>query len=228
MHDGAVEIDGSGGDKPGEAPSEDSFAVLDVYDTRPCLRGLSKEDLRSTRLTWLVASQPCFGVEVASAGMSGAQNSECRTAVRMRSLTESDPISLEPRFPPFDLGTDESHATYFDGRVLANYLVSTGSFIHPISRRELTRDECKRLDAYLREHRLGNAGVLYAFDHQEEYKKDRSPTLGQALRHSIASWRRLPPLSGGGCHPAHKGLLNNLYQSEDESDGVEDDEYDEL
>ena len=57
-----------------------------------------------------------------------------------RRLTECDPISLEPlkslRFPPFELGTDESHATYFDGRILANYLVSTGSFLHPISRRE--------------------------------------------------------------------------------------------
>ena len=56
MHDGAVEPDGSGGDEPGEATSEDASVVLDVYDTRPCLRGLSKEDLRSTRLAWLVAN----------------------------------------------------------------------------------------------------------------------------------------------------------------------------
>ena len=56
MHDGAVEPDGSGGDEPGEATSEDASAVLDVYDTRPCLRGLSKEDQRSARLAWLVAN----------------------------------------------------------------------------------------------------------------------------------------------------------------------------
>jgi hypothetical protein len=56
MHDGAVEIDGSGGDEPGQTTSEDSSAVLDVYDTRPCLRGLSKEDQRSTRLAWLMAN----------------------------------------------------------------------------------------------------------------------------------------------------------------------------
>jgi hypothetical protein len=68
--------------------------------------------------------------------------------------------------------------------VLSNYLVSTGSFIHPISRRAITRDECKQLDAYQREHRLDYAGVLYAFDHPGEYY---------------------------------------LYQSEDESDDVEDD-----
>jgi len=107
---------------------------------------------------------------------------------RRLSESEVDPISHASLsslpYPPFNLGTDESHATYFDGFVLSNYLVSTGSFIHPISRRAITRDECKQLDAYQREHRLGYAGVLYAFDHPEEYY---------------------------------------LYQSEDESDDVEDD-----
>jgi hypothetical protein len=107
---------------------------------------------------------------------------------RRLSESEVDPISHASLsslpYPPFNLGTDESHATYFDGFVLSNYLVSTGSFIHPISRGAITRDECKQLDAYQREHRLGYAGVLYAFDHPEEYY---------------------------------------LYQSEDESDDVEDD-----
>ena len=107
---------------------------------------------------------------------------------RRLSESEVDPISHASLsslpYPPFNLGTDESHATYFDGFVLSNYLVSTGSFIHPISRRAITRDECKQLDACQREHRLGYAGVLYAFDHPEEYY---------------------------------------LYQSEDESDDVEDD-----
>jgi hypothetical protein len=88
-------------------------------------------------------------------------------------------ISLEPlkalRFPPFELGTDESHATYFDGRILANYLVSTGSFLHPISRRELTRDDCERLDRYLSTHKLGDAGVLIAYNRREEYKNGVHP-----------------------------------------------------
>ena len=107
---------------------------------------------------------------------------------RRLSESEVDPISHASLsslpYPPFNLVTDESHATYFDGFVLSNYLVSTGSFIHPISRRAITRDECKQLDACQREHRLGYAGVLYAFDHPEEYY---------------------------------------LYQSENESDDVEDD-----
>mgnify|MGYP006875093796 CR=1 FL=1 len=42
MHDGAIESNGSGNDEPGQATSEVSSVVLDVYDTRPCLRGLSK------------------------------------------------------------------------------------------------------------------------------------------------------------------------------------------
>ena len=117
-----------------------------------------------------------------------------------RRLTEVDPISLEKlsdlRFPPFELGTDEAHETYFDGRMLANYLVSTGSFLHPISRRELTREECERLDEYLRLHRLGNAGVLHAFDHKDEYKNGVSPeNQVRQLQEAAAA------------------LLHNLYQS---------------
>ena len=74
--------------------------------------------------------------------------------------TLEDPISLEPiralRYPPFSLVADPSlpHWTssdYFDGQTLAAYLVNTGNFSHPISRRDLTRDECRALDAYLRE-----------------------------------------------------------------------------
>ena len=77
-------------------------------------------------------------------------------------LTECDPISLEPlrllRYPPFECRADLSlshcvASDWFDGRVLASYLVSTGNFTHPISRRELTRaDElnARRAHAHLR------------------------------------------------------------------------------
>lgn len=49
---------------------------------------------------------------------------------------------------------------WFDGQILAAYLVATGSFEHPISRRELAPDECRRLDIYLKEHKLNQARVL--------------------------------------------------------------------
>ena len=108
-----------------------------------------------------------------------------------RRLTECDPISLDPlknlRFPPFELGTDESHASYFDGRVLANYLVSTGSFLHPISRRDITRDECVRLDAYVRQHKLGEANVVLAFERKDSYVNGVSPDVLVAQAQEAAS-----------------------------------------
>jgi len=72
-----------------------------------------------------------------------------------------DPISLEPLadlpYPPFVLRANRARVSAndnFDGNVLASYLVSTGRFDHPISRRELVREECVRLDAYLVHHKL--------------------------------------------------------------------------
>mmetsp|Transcript_16940 Transcript_16940/g.27539 ORF Transcript_16940/g.27539 Transcript_16940/m.27539 type:complete len:1080 (-) Transcript_16940:164-3403(-) len=56
------------------------------------------------------------------------------------------------------------HFNLFDGRVLAYYLVSTLQFIDPLNRRDLTRPELQALDAYLSHHRLGNAGVVEAYD----------------------------------------------------------------
>ena len=52
----------------------------------------------------------------------------------------------------------------FDGRVLAFYLVSTLQFIDPLNRRDLTRPELEALDVYLSHHKLGNAGVVEAYD----------------------------------------------------------------
>ena len=90
-----------------------------------------------------------------------------------------DPISLEPiralRYPPFELRANPSAANgardsdWYDGALFASYLVSTGTFAHPISRRELTRKECVALDAYLRENRLAAAHVAEAFDNRELY-----------------------------------------------------------
>ncbi|KAL1506898.1 hypothetical protein AB1Y20_007763 [Prymnesium parvum] len=96
-----------------------------------------------------------------------------------RRLTDVDPISLEPlrrmRHEPFGLRKDETHQCWFDGKVLAHYLVSTGDFTHPLSRRPLTLDDCAALDAYLTTHRAAKASVVYAFEHQEDYKKKESP-----------------------------------------------------
>ena len=95
-----------------------------------------------------------------------------------------DPISLEPiaelNYPPFELLNEAASevATCFDGRVLAHYLVSTGNFKHPITRRDLTGKECRNLDAYLKDHKLGPGRVEEAWKRREEYTKDEQGRVG--------------------------------------------------
>ena len=96
---------------------------------------------------------------------------------------EDDPISLEPLaelgYPAFDLpaarerglGSPLSRAQagppqWFDAKVLSAYLVSTGSFTHPLSRRPVERAECLTLDTFIRRHRLGRPVVTTAYDHR--------------------------------------------------------------
>lgn len=59
-----------------------------------------------------------------------------------------DPISLEPlkdlSHEPFELG-----GHWFDGCVLASYLVASASFVNPMTRESLSRDDCLRLDDYV-------------------------------------------------------------------------------
>jgi hypothetical protein len=96
-------------------------------------------------------------------------------------ISVCDPISLDPirtlRHPPFELRADPAAAhnspdsDWYDGQLLASYLVYTGNFTHPMSRRELTRAECAALDAYLKENRLCVAKVAAAFDIRDDYKK---------------------------------------------------------
>ena len=54
-----------------------------------------------------------------------------------RALDDDDPISLEPlrqlSYEPFELIADESVTYYFDGRVLASYLISSSNFVHPVA-----------------------------------------------------------------------------------------------
>eukprot|EP01047_Picozoa_sp_COSAG01_P002294 COSAG01_NODE_60_length_29981_cov_23.262533_19_plen_643_part_00 len=109
-------------------------------------------------------------------------------------IGDSDPISLEPLaelpYPPFELrneafkvgrgggggggGSNEVLSTWFDGRILAHYLVSTGKFLHPITRRELTAAECTQLDGYLAQNRLGRGRVAEAYARRSEYVPDPS------------------------------------------------------
>ena len=99
-------------------------------------------------------------------------------------LEDEDPISLEPiaelSYAPFELPNEigGEQATWFDGRVLAHYLVSTGKFEHPITRRELQAGECRKLDSYLLSAKLGPGRVLEAFERRSEYKADADGNIG--------------------------------------------------
>ena len=72
---------------------------------------------------------------------------------------EECPITLEPLatlpYPPFVIqGASSSNAvSYFDGLALASYIVSRGIFQNPLTRQDLTLEDCLRLDEYLDEHR---------------------------------------------------------------------------
>ena len=91
--------------------------------------------------------------------------------------TGCDPVSLEPiaelAYPPFALLTEGegSMAILFDPATLSEYLVTTAVFVHPISRRALTRFDCVALDAHMRRAGLPDARVSASFDMVEAMKR---------------------------------------------------------
>ena len=64
--------------------------------------------------------------------------------------------------------------------VLGSYLVSSGNFLHPTSRRLLAREECARLDTFIRRHRLGRPCVATAFDHAQTQAQLQGAAAGAA------------------------------------------------
>jgi len=103
-----------------------------------------------------------------------------------RDLEGDDPISLDPlsqlRYEPFQLPADDSVVYYFDGHVLALYLVASGNFTHPVSRRVLTRDELIRLDTYLKLNKLKAAHVTRVFDSKEAKQEASSQASIDAIQ----------------------------------------------
>ena len=113
-------------------------------------------------------------------------------------LPDADPITLEPlcelSYPPFALETSDVPA-YFDGQTLAHYIVSTGTFLNPMTRQALSRQDCLRLDAYLAEYGLKPARVADALSIQRQLGSSagRSELLRReatAVFHSIFDFER--------------------------------------
>jgi hypothetical protein len=94
-----------------------------------------------------------------------------------KSLVDECPITLEPLsslpYPPFVLRSGEK-VSYFDGLALASYVVSRGIFHNPLTRQELTRADCRRLDGYLEEY-------CYNREHQQLNYSSRRISVSEAL-----------------------------------------------
>ena len=147
-------------DKPGKRDNGDGAAKKEkAADARGAVDGAAKKDkaaiARGGRGAARVdgnadcnAEEPALdgkgkGKKKAGGGKAGG--------AWWRTLQEDDPISLEPlnrlRYAPFDLKANADITVWFDPKMLGNYLVSSASFVHPVSRRELTKDDCQALGA---------------------------------------------------------------------------------
>ena len=106
-----------------------------------------------------------------------------------RESVDVDPISLEPlsdlEYAPFELGPH-----LFDGRVLAFYVVSTGTFLNPMSRDALGLEDCVALDDYLRAHELDEARVADAFRLSQLLAKDGDAGTDSAQSSAARNQRR--------------------------------------
>ena len=98
-----------------------------------------------------------------------------------RKLKQKDPITLEPLSelpcPPFQLQSGKRAVHYFNGRSLADCLVSTGCFENPVTRQPLTRALCVVLDRHIKQHYPADASemsVVSAFDDKKWREEQRS------------------------------------------------------
>ncbi|EKX32681.1 hypothetical protein GUITHDRAFT_148464 [Guillardia theta CCMP2712] len=126
---------------------------------------------------------------------------------------EEDMISLEPLcllpYEPFELPADENVQTmrWFDGKVLANYLLSTLNFKHPANRRDLCREECVRLDDYLARLKLDEPRVTRAFDLRADILAQRASEeqreAARRMQHDARSI--LSSFYGSTSYRSHRG-----------------------
>lgn len=133
----------------------------------------------AARERWMIKQKAKNSIDGSGARKSSDSGASPKSSIRCwwHSLTDfDDPISLEPisqlQYPPFEIQSDSGDASasgrsainYFDGNILASYIVSTSNFINPLSRQPLNRDDCLRLDNYLKQHELACVGVTEAYD----------------------------------------------------------------
>ena len=120
-------------------------------------------------------------------------------------LTDECPITLEPLstlpYPPFRLGgggssgdhdgSNNASATcmYFDGLALPSYCVSRATFTNPLTREELTWDDCVRLDDYLEE---------YCYHNHQNHHPSTATAGGRISVKKAYGLRSMVKVSGNG------------------------------
>lgn len=114
---------------------------------------------------------------------SSAKGNKPRRRKWWHSISESDPISLEPlrrcKIEPFTL-TESSHKYHFDAQVLAAYLVATQNFTNPLTRNPLDLKDCVALDAHLARNKI-EADVARAWElSKREWSSERDRLREQA------------------------------------------------
>jgi len=77
---------------------------------------------------------------------------ECPITLECFSTLEYPPFALYHDGKTDDCNDCDGVSTYFDGLALASYIVSRGVFQNPLTRVELTAEDCRRLDRYLEDH----------------------------------------------------------------------------
>ena len=153
--------------RPGHSPP--TLRMLRAYRTDSALKTLvgwqkpSPPSPPAPRATQ--PSPPAARSHVRSASMPELSDARARGRVRKtarsaaRAIFElpavAAPTGKKEEPPPGDqLGVVATARDRFEGKELAQFLLSRLSFTHPVSRRPLTVDECRRLDAHLAERGL--------------------------------------------------------------------------
>ena len=119
---------------------------------------------------------------------------------------EECPITLEPlstlAYPPFVLSQGPSSSkSYFDGLALASYIVSRGIFQNPLTRQDLTWEDCRRLDEYLQEHNCwgssatlntprGGLSVAEAFRLRDQIRVDGNNHTNNSNSNNVSEQQR--------------------------------------
>jgi hypothetical protein len=92
---------------------------------------------------------------------------ECPITLECFSTLGYPPFALyhPGKTPKIDPNTDDDNnsdgvSAYFDGLALASYIVSRGVFQNPLTRIDLTTEDCMRLDRYLEEHCYSSDAVM--------------------------------------------------------------------